>query len=41
MKDIQYRHAILIEIEVPYIIYTLTHGVNFLICNELFAIGSP
>ncbi len=23
----------------PYVIYTLTHGANFLICNELFAIG--
>jgi hypothetical protein len=37
-QDTHYQSVIPIEIQVSCTIYKLAHGVNFLICNELFAI---
>jgi hypothetical protein len=38
-QNTQYQSAIHVEIWVSCAIYKLAHGVNFLICNKLFAIG--
>jgi len=38
-QNTQYQSAIHVEIWVSCAMYKLAHGVNFLICNELFAIG--
>jgi len=34
-QDTHYRSAIHVEIQVSYITYKLSHGVNFLICSKL------
>jgi hypothetical protein len=36
--DAHYRKVILVDIQVLYANYKLAHGVNFLVCNEFFAI---
>jgi hypothetical protein len=38
-KNTKYIKIILVEIHVSCVIYKFAHGYNFLICNELFAIG--
>jgi hypothetical protein len=38
-KNTHYQNVIPMEIQVLCAIYKLAHGVNFLICNELFVIG--
>jgi hypothetical protein len=37
--NIKYQKTIPTKIYVSYAIYKLAHGYNFIICNDLFAIG--
>lgn len=38
-KDMKYRLAVPVPVRLACVLFKLSHGVNFLICSEMFAVG--